>query len=416
MRNPLLLFIITAILLIVPASANDTAPEDFSRTRHRAALLALLCYNPFPPGNAAGNKIYTLNRFQTIALCQSFVQEGGYDPARTAAILDISDPEVEYAALLIRELEGRKEDMPRPGALMLAGTVAMGYSRPSIDGMRAAIHAGRMSSADPDLAPVVRAAYSMVVYALEGALESKEELINVAAVNADEETLGQEIRSLRIREWRKLPPETTLAGRFCRAVHIFNRGNGWTETMRLGQRQLMYQESLQFLAVLCGAWYDLPRLPEDFVWGSLKEREVRDLCADLHKLASEGVLNPVSRSLIEQDPAGVASKSWELVNGVPVGAGNGAGGAQDAQEMLTTGLPVVPVAPAMPQNPAAPGQPRIPDVHIDGAPRIAPTPLTAPPPVIPAMPEHTTAPSRPDAEPVEIPALAPLGYGLYPVE
>ena len=413
MRNPLLLFLITAILLIAPASANDTAPEDFSRTRHKAALLALLCYNPFPPGNAAGNKIYTLNRFQTIALCQSFVQEGGYDPARTVAILDISDPEVEYAALLIRELAGRKEDMPRPGALMLAGTVARGYSRPSIDGVRAAIHAGRMSSADPDLESVVRAAYSMIVYALEGALESKEELINVAALNADDEALGQEIRALRIREWRKLPPETTLAGRFCRAVHIFSRGNGWTETMRLGQRQLMYQESLQFLAVLCGAWYDLPRLPEDFVWGALKEREVRELCADLHKLASEGVLNPVNRSLIERTPSDTASTSRELVNGVPVGV---AGGFAGAQEVLATGLPVPPAPPALPGQPAAPGQPRLPDVHIDGIPRIAPTPLTAPPPVIPARPEQPSAPSSPDSEPVEIPALAPLGYGLYPVE
>lgn len=285
------------VVLLVLALAAGTlfAGEDaFSRTRHKAALLALLHFNPLP----AASKDFSAQRAQLQALCRAFVQEGGYDPARTAAILQIRDPEVEHLALLIRELDGRTETLPRPGALPLAGAVALCYTLPCADGLRAAVHAARYVSADPDQAAVSKAAYSMVLFAIEGKTAEKEELLKIAAVNADDSRIEQEIRAVKLRELRKLPPESTALGKFCRAAFVWDRTQNWEQAMSMGRRVLQYPETLQFLAILCAAWGDLRKLPEDFVWTALQGQETRDLSADLYQLASAGVLTAVDHKLL----------------------------------------------------------------------------------------------------------------------
>lgn len=349
---------------LIPAQAEE---EFFSHTRHKAALLALLCYNPQP----VAGRDFACQRAQLFGLCHSFVQEGGYDPARAAAILHIDDPAVEHLMLLIRELDRKRDELPHPGALLLAGSVALAYSIPSADGLRAAVHAARFSSADPDQPAINRAAYSIMVYALEGKLEKKEDLIQVAALNCDDEKIAQAIRAIPLREFRKLPPESTALGKFCRAVFFWQHSNSWEQALSQGRRELRYPETMHFLAMLSAAWVDLPHMPEDFVWSSLQENEIRELCADLHNLARTGILNPVAEKLLVKTPAGCATTSRQQLNGKPVTEEDQAEAPVEALPPIEPLAPLADLEPLtaksqpvtqahLPQKPVRPTQPFFP--------------------------------------------------------
>ena len=146
------------------------------------------------------------------------MQEGGYEPKRMYSILNISDPEVEYVAMLVAEMQGKVRDIPRPGSMELASSVAFAYTVPSSDGMRAAVHAGRLGCVDENCDAVCRAVYSLIVYAIEGKITDKDDLIKIAALNSDVAKVARVIRSVRLVEWRKLPKESTLLGRLVRVV------------------------------------------------------------------------------------------------------------------------------------------------------------------------------------------------------
>ena len=296
-------FLFSLLLLAYLSWAEDAGglnENAFRRTRHKAAVLALLRYNPTP--TVALKKEFACQSSCLQALCRMFVQEGGYYVKRVPAILEIRDPETAHVGLLLAELDGRLPANAAPRTLQMACAVALAYTIPSPSGVYAAVHAGRLVEADPDNDAVARAAYSLLVSIIEGKNDDKEQLLKIAAANADDERVAREIRALRLRDWRKLPDERTGAGRLCRALHIWLRANSWVESDRLGKQLLRYSESRRFLAVVSAAWFDLNGLPEDLVWESLNDRDTRELCTDLFQLANSGVLIQIDEKLVKNTP------------------------------------------------------------------------------------------------------------------
>lgn len=338
---------------LAAAEAPGDGEGAFSRTRHKAAALALLCHNPTP----SQKKDFACQKCCLAALCRMFVQEGGYYAARVPAILEIRDPETAHVGLLLRELDGALPTGAQPRTLQMACAVALAYAAPSPSGVHAAVHAARLVEADVNNPAIARAAYSLLT-AILGGEEDKERLLKIAAANADDAVVAQELRALRLREWRKLPDERTGVGRLCRALHVWLRARDWGEAERLGRQSLRYGESRRFLAVVCAAWFDLSGLPEDLLWESLNDREVRELCADLYQLAAGGVLIKVDAKLAEKLPEAQESEVRETPGGGLDGPGGTAPAAPRAPAMpAAPGAPAPWAAPVAPRTPHAPGRP-----------------------------------------------------------
>ena len=335
------------------SNANDIA---FSNTRHKAGLLALIDYNDTP----SYQKSFSCKKAQISAICKMMIQEGGYEPNRLYAILNIEDPEVEYVAMILNELGTTKSNVPRLGSLVLASTVAFAYTVPSADGMRAAVHAGRLGCVDEDCDAVCRAVYSLIIYAIEGKIEKKDDLIKVAALNADSQKVARIIRSVRLAEWRKLPKESTLVGRLARVLFLFRRSEGFSDAISMGRRKLMYPESRKLLAVLSACWTDLPYLPENFVWKALMEKDNREICAELYKLSEEAILAAVPENMVYGSVQSTCNKSVETINGIPVGQ---KGSTERGRESNLIKIR----EPSTPQTPRTPGNFKISEsqYHID---------------------------------------------------
>ncbi len=382
-------FILVCTLLSINLAQADS--PVFSRTRHKAGLLALIEYNDSP----TYKKKYLCKRAQLSGICRMLVQEGGYEPKRFMSILNITDPEVEYVAMIFDELNGAEREVPRLGSMVLAGTVAFAYTVPSPDGMRAAVHAGRLGGADVDRDAVSRAVYSLLIYAIEGKIESKDDLIKVAALNADSEHVGREIRAVRLAEWRKLPSESTLLGRLVRVLFIFRRTKDYAEAVNMGSRKLRYPESRKLLAVLSACWTDLPYLPENFVWQALMDKDNREICAELYQLSVEAILARVSEDMVYGNPSASYVQSKETLNGRPVESNS-----QDTA--LNHGLEFV-----EPQCPQAPAQPGVPGNigYIQSSARVEP---------IASPPDYAKLRMMEDQTLSAIPPLAPLASETVP--
>ena len=320
----------------------------FSNTRHKAGLLALIDYNDTP----SYQKSFSCKKAQIAGICRMMIQEGGYEPNRLYAILNIEDPEVEYVAMIINELGTTKSNVPRLGSLVLASTVAFAYTVPSADGMRAAVHAGRLGCVDKDCDAVCRAVYSLIIYAIEGKIEKKDDLIKVAALNADSQRVARVIRSVRLAEWRKLPKESTLVGRLARVLYLFRRAEGFSDAISMGRRKLVYPESRKLLAVLSACWTDLPYLPENFVWKALMEKDNREICAELYKLSEEAILAAVPEEMVYGSVQSTYNKSVETINGLPAGQK----GSIEGEEAVR---PIKITEPSTPQAPRIPGRIKI---------------------------------------------------------
>ncbi len=334
--------IIVVILLAFFAGFNaDGSEAVFSRTRHKAGLLALIEYNESP----SYQRSFVCKKAQLTGICRMMIQEGGYEPKRLYAILNITDPEVEYVAMIMDELQGAQKRVPRPGSMILASTVAFAYTVPSPDGMRAAVHAGRLGGVDEDCDAVCRAVYALIIYAIEGKIDKKDELINVAALNAGSDKVSRLIRGMRLAEWRKLPKESTLAGRLARVLFLWRRCEGFSDAVELGRRKLLYPESRKLLAVLSACWTDLPYLPENFVWKALMDKDNREICAELYKLSQEAILARVPEDLVYGKAKGSIDKSVVTVNGKPVTAEGNVGGNLRMPEITRPSLPEQPSTP-----------------------------------------------------------------------
>ena len=344
MNSNILTIYILVILTALSISTVEAKSCVFSRTRHKAGLLALIAHNESP----TNQRNYTCKKAQISGICKMMVQEGGYDPKRVCAILNISDPEVEYVAMIMEELQGERKDLPRLGSMVLASSVAFAYTVPSADGMRAAVHAGRLGGVDEDCDAVCRAVYSLIVYAVEGKIDDKDDLIKVAALNADSERVSRGIRSVRLAEWRKLPKESTLLGRLMRVLYLWKRCKGYSDAISLGNRKLLYPESRKLLAVLSACWTDLPYLPENFVWKALMEKDIREICSELYKLSDEAILAGVPEQMVYGNVNAVFTKSTETINGKAVGSGNEYD--NDMVEFAQPQSPAIPRTPAMPNS------------------------------------------------------------------
>ena len=166
---------------LAAAEAPGDGEGAFSRTRHKAAALALLCHNPTP----SQKKDFACQKCCLAALCRMFVQEGGYYAARVPAILEIRDPETAHVGLLLRELDGALPTGAQPRTLQMACAVALASAAPSPSGVHAAVHAARLVEADVNNPAIARAAYSLLT-AILGGEEDKERLLKIAVANADD--------------------------------------------------------------------------------------------------------------------------------------------------------------------------------------------------------------------------------------
>ncbi len=330
------------ILLIFSVAFNASGSEAiFSRTRHKAGLLALIEFNESP----SYQRSFVCKKAQISGICRMMIQEGGYEPKRLYAILNIADPEVEYVAMIMDELQGTEKRVPRPGSMILASTVAFAYTVPSPDGMRAAVHAGRLGGVDEDCDAVCRAVYALIIYAIEGKIDKKDDLINVAAINAESEKVSRLIRGVRLAEWRKLPAESTLAGRLARVLFLWRRCEGFSEAVELGRRKLLYPESRKLLAVLSACWTDLPYLPENFVWKALMDKDNREICAELYNLSQEAILARVPENLVYGKVKDSLDKSVVTVNGKPVTADSNLEPVLKNSEIIQPRTPEMPALP-----------------------------------------------------------------------
>lgn len=325
------------VLLSATIFANETAEPLFSRTRHKAALLALLAYNPTP----ALKKEFVWQRAYLLSLLQMFVSEGGYCYQQTPKIFASENTAAEQVGLLIRELDNKPPANARPGTLQIVSAIALAYAVPTPSGVYASVHGARLVEADLQNDACARAAYSLLVHIIEGKIENQEELLKITAINADDENVAKEIRALRLREWRKLPDEKTGVGRLCRVLHIWQRAKNWRDAERSSRDLLRYTESRRFLAVLCAAWFDLPNLPEDLVWDSLRDRETRELCTDLYSLSTSEMLITVPKDLVERE---LTPQENTILVTAP---------HENTDDEIEI-LPITPRAPPLPQLPTIP--------------------------------------------------------------
>jgi hypothetical protein len=340
---------------------NFAVVGKFQSTRHKAALVALLTYNPTPQIN----RDFLCQSACLTALCKSFIQEGGYEAKRVLQILNIRDAETTKIALLITQLDGKLPPQSLPRTLQLATTVALCYTLPSANGLFAAIHAARLVEADPHNDDIAAATYGFLTAILAGN-NSREECIKVAAANVESEKIAREIRAVLTRDYRNLPLENTGLGRFCRALHLWLKAQSWEHADRAGKQFLHYQESRRFLAVITAAWFDLPGLPAEMLLTFPDEHG--DLAAALATLAQRGILLPVTEDLINPQLEPTVPPST-TENGAAANDGAADADAADADApaapQIATATPPsrslpAPQLPAPLHQPALPLQPRLP--------------------------------------------------------
>ncbi|GHS97406.1 hypothetical protein FACS1894139_03960 [Planctomycetales bacterium] len=357
-------------LLTAPAVAG--AENTFDRTRHKAALIALLCYNPVGPLK----KDFLCQRAYLSALCRMFVQEGGYYAGRVPEILELKDPTIERVAALFRELDGRAPPNGMPRALQMASAVALAYTEPSPSGVYAAMHAARLVEADPDTDAVARAAYSLLVNIIGGQERDKRALLNIAALNADDETVAAAVRAVPLREWRHLAPENTGVGRLCRALKIWFHATDWRDAEIAGQKQLRYYETRRFLGVVSATWFDLSNLPDDLLWEAANDRDCAELCAGLYNLTRQILITvPKSFVLPELAENSVITAGKELDD--------------YAAEISALPAPSEPVSPSVASAPMRPREPSMPTSPHPTTTVLLSTPLLTPSAPNPQSPNST---------------------------
>ncbi len=304
----------TALFHHHPTLRPDTA-DPFSLAKRFPSL---------PPNELRGRN----ERAKVVEFAQSLIYEGGYYPQEIYSLLGYTNLNAARVArqisLLDRksgrtpspwEIAGRvgrsglsassdnwamaagadaADTIPTPGTLAYLPSLAIVYSLYPDDGLEAANQLATLKDDDVRAAPAAKAAFRLLAEALAADHIDKDAWLREAAAAADDENARQDLRAVRVKDWRYLRGEECAMGRVERAIFIWYKGKGYAGTLEEGERQLRSTESLAYLAALAAATYGPEGMPPEVLTSGSSDRELYDLVNDLYNLAGcEAVLRVI---------------------------------------------------------------------------------------------------------------------------
>jgi len=385
-------------------NSDGLAPlaEGVLRGRHRALVYALT-QRPATAGNpaTANNADDTSRRFRV--LCRSMVHEGGFLRQEAASALGIDTSPVGQIARAFHELDGDKSKLTLqepPDPVLSSALMALCYSQPSVDGLRAAKQCAGLIDDDKRTQESGAVTYMMLSSCLSGE-NDKQTILNDASAVTDDEYVGRMVRSVRLQEWSKLHGEEKALGRLQRALSIWYHTDSAQQANELGHSQLQTQSAQKLLSAFTAAYYG--ELPQAQTANAAKpittnqknvnsaetadlhkdQAEMAELAADLYQMAEEGFVLPV--------PEAVA----------PAPATHRTTATPSASAPATLQAPTIAAPELIPPTP--PARPAIASVAPttssgrtpagNGKNEILPTPST---PATPATPQTPATPVTPD--------------------
>ncbi|MCL2001207.1 MAG: hypothetical protein FWG74_07210, partial [Planctomycetes bacterium] len=182
-------------------------------------------------------------------------------------------------------------DVSSPGTLAYLPALAVVYAAYQADGQAAAAQLAILKDDDLRAASAARAAFSLLARVLTSQQHDKDGWVRSASTDSRDPDTEQDIRAVRVKDWRYLRGEECAMGRLERAIYIWYKGNGYEEIMDAGRKSLRSRESLAYLAALAAATYGMESLPSRVIATGASDRQLLELINDLYDLAvSEAVL------------------------------------------------------------------------------------------------------------------------------
>ncbi len=264
-------------------------------------------------------------RAKVVEFAQSLIYEGGYYPQEIYTLLGYTNLNAARVArqisLLDRqsnrqpspwEVAGRvgrsgmgavsdhwamaagadeAEAIPTPGTLAYLPSLAIVYALYPDDGLEAAHQLATLKDDDIRATPAAKAAYRLLAEALAAGHIDKDAWLREAAAASGDENARQDLRAVRVKDWRYLRGEECAMGRVERAVYLWYKGKGYIDTLEDGEKLLRSRESVAYLSALAAATYGPEGMPPELLANSAADRELFDLINDLYNLAGcEAVL------------------------------------------------------------------------------------------------------------------------------
>ncbi len=264
-------------------------------------------------------------RAKVVEFAQSLIYEGGYYPQEIYTLLGYTNMNTARVArqisLLDRkstrspspwEIAGRvgrsglgaspdnwamaagsdgAEAIPTPGTLAYLPSLAIVYALYPDDGLEAANQLAILKDDDIRAAAAAKAAYRLLAEALAANCIDKDAWLREAAAAAGDENARQDLRAVRVKDWRYLRGEECAMGRVERTFFVWYKGKGYAGTLEEGEKLLRSAESRAYLAALTAATYGPEGMPPEVLTSSASDRELYDLINDLYNLAGcEAVL------------------------------------------------------------------------------------------------------------------------------
>ncbi len=339
----LLAFGLAWLPAMAAGAADGQAGITLSRGR-AAALLTALFYHDSPYardsaaaqaarlGEGAGlgsatprQAMRSAERGKVVAFSRSLVYEGGYYPREIYQILGIENASTARVARITRQLDKATGGKPSPwevagrvgrsglsgssdnwamapgadgeagvsspGTLAYLPALAIVYAAYPADGREAAAQLAILKDDDLRAASAARAAFSLLARVLVAERHDKDEWLRSASADSRDSDTEQDLRAVRVKDWRYLRGEECAMGRLERPVYIWYKGEGYEEIMEEGRKSLRSSESLAYLAALAAATYGMESLPRRVIASGASDRQLLELINDLHDLAvSEAVL------------------------------------------------------------------------------------------------------------------------------
>lgn len=322
------------------ADAGDDGRLEMPSRGRTAALLTALFYFDAPDGSGAasageggGARFSSVTpsqafgfkeRGKVVEFAQSLIYEGGYFPKEIYQLLGYESVNTARIARLTRQLDAAQSGRPSPwevtgrvgrsgmsgssdhwamnpgeqgehvtspGTLAYLPTLAVVYAGYPVDGQEAAAQLAILKDDDMRAEPAARAAFSLLGRILVSRSHDKDAWLRFAARDSRDADTEQDLKSVRVREWRYLRGEECAMGRLERALYLWYKGDDYLEIMNAGRHLLRSRESLAYLSALAAATYGQESLPGRMIASGSSDKQLLDLINDLYDLAnSEAVL------------------------------------------------------------------------------------------------------------------------------
>lgn len=288
--------------------------------------------------SASPEKAMSLRERAKVAdFAKSLVYEGGYYPKEIYALLGYKNVTTARTARLFRQLDEKMGDtaggsgtlqpgsqpspwevagrvgrsgmsgvsdnwamapaavgepaLSTPGTLAYLPALAVVYSAYLNDGLEASAQLAILKDDDMRAAPVARAGVGLLLRVLTAETHDKDAWLRAAAKDSRDADTEQDLRAIRVKDWRYLRGEECAMGRLERATFLWYKGNDYDSIMAKGSEMLRSRESLAYLASLAAATYGQESLPAQVVNTGASDRQLLELINDLYDLAtSEAVL------------------------------------------------------------------------------------------------------------------------------